>query len=166
MHNAKNVKQFFQRRMDNIWFCKLLFLLKINAKTNFGMVSHERVLCFCAGEVQQSNFTYYACYAQYCISGIFCFNDQNSHHIHTFYIFFVIFLVVLHLSGRSAITPSHMSTVNQFKSCASFPCPQYWVVCFLCQWARQGRYPSRCDENQRTFQSRFVITQKTLCICP
>ena len=83
----------FQRRMDNIWFCKLFFLLKINAKTNSVMVPHERVLCFCAGEVQKSNFTYYACYAQYCISGIFFIND----HIHTFYILFCNFISLCYI---------------------------------------------------------------------
>ncbi len=31
----------FQLRMDNIWFCKLLLLFKINTMTDTGMQQHE-----------------------------------------------------------------------------------------------------------------------------
>jgi hypothetical protein len=54
-------------------------------------------------------------------------------------------------SKQIALTPVEQA---MFTFCMLVQCPPYWVGCLLCQLGRQGRYPSRCEENRLTFHAR------------
>ncbi len=131
--------------MDNIWFCKLLFLFKNQYKDWHSDAAAQVCLCFRAG----------GNHVVLWILWILCIYLIISFPPHW----------VLRLGGWKLLVslPSYTSPVNKNKYCMAFLCPPYWDVCHWFQWVQPGRYPSTrtCKESLRTFPGPPVINPRT-----
>ncbi len=69
------------------------------------------------------------------------------------------YLIVVQLGWMRASPPLYTRAVNQCKSCMWIQFPPYWEGCLLFLSAIQGRYHTRCEGKQLTFQA--LLCDKT-----
>ena len=132
--------------MDNIWFCKLLLLSKIESKTDVGMQKHK---CAFVSVMEEYNCDRKpGVYITYCTYNIYITYDTYTRMVFHFFVIYIsnhcAYAFLRQLGWTNVIPPSFMRGKCSLKCFMSSQSHRFWADCLLCLWGRLAPFRIPC----------------------